>query len=97
MKAVGFTQAAATVDALSVPQTTEQGSIVSENVPSQGNGENVPAVNGQNQLATNDGEVKGKKKTYFQGKGKGIGAVPKGRGSAAPGWTGAGFDVDGRT
>lgn len=54
-------------------------------------------MNGQNQLPTNDGEVKGKKKSQFQGRGKGIGAVPKGRGSAAPGWTGAGFDVDGRT
>ncbi|XVF54021.1 hypothetical protein PTKIN_Ptkin05aG0148100 [Pterospermum kingtungense] len=97
MKAIGFAQGAATIDALSVPQTTERGSIVSENVPSQANCGNVPAVNGQNQLPTNDGEVKGKKKSYFQGKGKGIGAVPKGRESAAPGWTGAGFDVDARS
>ena len=96
MKAIGFTQGAATIDAFSVPQTTEPGSTVTENVPNQGNGGNVPAMNGQNQLPTNDGEVKGKKKSHFQGRAKGIGAVPKGRGSAAPGWTGAGFDVDAR-
>ncbi|XWS61077.1 hypothetical protein CRYUN_Cryun07bG0094900 [Craigia yunnanensis] len=97
IKAIGFVQGAATIDVSSVPQTTELGSAVSENVPNQGNGGNVPAMNGQNQLPTNDGEVKGKKKSHFQGRGKGIGAVPKGRGSAAPGWTGAGFDVDART
>ncbi|XVF09752.1 hypothetical protein REPUB_Repub07fG0122800 [Reevesia pubescens] len=97
MKAIGLPQGAATVDASSVPQTTEPGSTVSENVPNQGNSGNVPPMNGQNQLSTNDGEMKGKKKSHFQGRGKGIGAVPKGRGSAAPGWTGAGFDVDART
>ncbi|XP_022765565.1 uncharacterized protein LOC111310399 [Durio zibethinus] len=97
MKAIGFAHGAATVDASSVPQITESGSAVSENVPNLGNGGNVPAINGQNQLPTNDGEVKGKKKSHFPGRGKGIGAVPKGRGSAAPGWTGAGFDVDART
>ncbi|XP_007038538.2 PREDICTED: uncharacterized protein LOC18605463 [Theobroma cacao] len=96
-KAIGSAQGAATVDASSVPQTTQSGSTASENVPNQRNDGNVLAMNGQNQLPTNDGEVKGKKKSQFQGRGKGIGAVPKGRGSAAPGWTGAGFDVDGRT
>ncbi|KAB2001274.1 hypothetical protein ES319_D12G290000v1 [Gossypium barbadense] len=97
MKAIGLTQHAATIGVSSVPQTTESGSTVSTTVPHQGNGGNVQVMNGQNQLATNDGEVKGKKKNTFQGRGKGIGAVPKSRGSAAPGWTGAGFDVDART
>ncbi|XWS50625.1 hypothetical protein CRYUN_Cryun12cG0101900 [Craigia yunnanensis] len=97
MKAIGFAHVAATVDDSSVPQTTESGSTVSENIPSQGNGGNVPAINGQNQLPKNDAEVRGKTKSHFQGRGKGIGAVPKGRGSAAPGWTGAGLDVDART
>ncbi|KAK8267217.1 hypothetical protein V6Z12_D12G297800 [Gossypium hirsutum] len=97
MKAIGLTQHAATIGVSSVPKTTESGSTVSTTVPHQGNGGNVQVMNGQNQLATNDGEVKGKKKNTFQGRGKGIGAVPKSRGSAAPGWTGAGFDVDART
>ncbi|KAA3459807.1 ACI13 protein [Gossypium australe] len=97
MKAIGLTQHAATIGVSSVPPTTESGSTVSTRVPQQGNGGNVQVMNGQNQLATNDGEVKGKKKNTFQGRGKGIGAVPKSRGSAAPGWTGAGFDVDART
>ncbi|KHG21035.1 Poly [ADP-ribose] polymerase 14 [Gossypium arboreum] len=97
MKAIGLTQHAATIGVSSVPQTTESGSTVSTRVPHQGNGGNVQVMNGQNQLATNDGEVKGKKKNTFHGRGKGIGAVPKSRGSAAPGWTGAGFDVDART
>ncbi|CAA0835542.1 Unknown protein [Striga hermonthica] len=51
------------------------------------------AVNDQIPLVSNDGEGRGKKKSSIQGRVKGIGAVPKGRG---PGWTGAGFDVDGR-
>ncbi|KAB2054690.1 hypothetical protein ES319_A12G271200v1 [Gossypium barbadense] len=97
MKAIGLTQHAATIGVSSVPQTKESGSTVSTRVPHQGNGGNVQVMNGQNQLATNDGEVKGKKKNTFQGRGKGIGAAPKSRGSAAPGWTGAGFDVDART
>ncbi|XVF12403.1 hypothetical protein REPUB_Repub08aG0115100 [Reevesia pubescens] len=97
IKAIGSAQGAAIIDASSVPQTTEPASTVSENVPNQGIIGNVPAMNGQNQLPTNDGEVKGNKKSHFKGRGKGIGAVPKGRGSAAPGWTGAGFDVDART
>lgn len=48
-----------------------------------------------NQQPPNEGEGRNKKKVNFQLKGKGIGAVSKGRSSAA-GWTGAGFDVDGR-
>ncbi|XP_010442691.1 PREDICTED: uncharacterized protein LOC104725690 [Camelina sativa] len=43
--------------------------------------------------ATAEGESKSKKKPQNQGRGRGIGIMNKGRG----GWTGAGFDVDGRT
>ncbi|KAG5375209.1 hypothetical protein IGI04_039805 [Brassica rapa subsp. trilocularis] len=43
--------------------------------------------------ATAEGESKSRKKPQFQGRGRGIGIMNKGRG----GWTGAGFDVDGRT
>lgn len=53
-------------------------------------------TNGPNQQHPNEGEGKNKRKVNFQLKGKGIGAVVKGR-SSGPGWTGAGFDVDGRT
>ncbi|CAH8383599.1 unnamed protein product [Eruca vesicaria subsp. sativa] len=42
--------------------------------------------------ATADGESKAKKKPQIQGRGRGIGIMNKGRG----GWTGSGFDVDGR-
>ncbi|KAG6660357.1 hypothetical protein CIPAW_03G100200 [Carya illinoinensis] len=78
-----------------VPQTTEPGAGGTANVPNPGNGGNVAVTNGQNQQPSVEGEGRGKKKTLFQGRGKGIGAVPKGRGPPAPGWTGAGFDVDG--
>ncbi|KAL6503853.1 aci13 [Orobanche gracilis] len=54
---------------------------------------NSTTVNGQNPQASSDGEGRGKKKNSIQGRVRGIGAVPKGRG---PGWTGSGFDVDGR-
>lgn len=68
-----------------------------ENIANQGNGGNLAAMNGQNQQPNVEGEGRGKKKSVIQGRGRGIGAVPKGRGPTAPGWTGAGFDVDGRT
>lgn len=58
----------------------------------QANGGTAPLGNGQSQR---DIEGRGKKKIIMsQGRGRGIGAIPKGRGSGAPGWTGAGFDVD---
>ncbi|GAB4858678.1 hypothetical protein Ancab_010150 [Ancistrocladus abbreviatus] len=62
----------------------------------QENGGNVPATNIHNQQPAFDGEGRGKKKILLHGRGKGIGALPKGRGLSASGWTGAGFDVDGR-
>ncbi|PPD71161.1 hypothetical protein GOBAR_DD31958 [Gossypium barbadense] len=97
VKAIGLTQGAATMESSSVSQTTDLRPTFSDNVPNLGNGGNVPAMNVHNKLPTNDGELKGTKKSHFHGREKGIGAVPKGRGSTAPGWTGAGFDVDGRT
>lgn len=58
---------------------------------------NAPGSDGHNQQPSAEGEGRGKKKIMVQGRGKGIGAVPKGRGPTTTGWTGAGFDVDGRT
>ncbi|KAL2920571.1 Actin cytoskeleton-regulatory complex protein PAN1 [Bienertia sinuspersici] len=62
--------------------------------PNQGNGESTPAVSTQNQPPAADGEGRGKKKILLHGKGRGVGALPKGRGTSTSGWTGAGFDVD---
>ncbi|CAN6807079.1 hypothetical protein Bca4012_001612 [Brassica carinata] len=47
---------------------------------------------GKEQGQRPDGESKTRKKPQIQGRGRGIGIMNKGRG----GWTGAGFDVDGR-
>jgi hypothetical protein len=54
-------------------------------------------MNEQNQQPNVEVEGRGKKKVHFQGRGRRIGAVPKGRGFSQPGWTVAGFDVDGRS
>lgn len=69
---------------------------VASNTPNQGNGGNIP-TDGHNQSSISDGEGRGKKKSLLHGKGKGIGALPKGRGPSTAGWTGAGFDVDTRS
>ncbi|KAK4783939.1 hypothetical protein SAY86_018307 [Trapa natans] len=58
--------------------------------------EDATILNPHNQVPPAEGEGKGKRKIQFHGRGKGIGAVLKGKNSG-PGWTGAGFDVDGRT
>lgn len=58
-------------------------------------GDGSPA-NGQNQSQLVDGEGRGKKKVVNLNRGRGN-LLSKGRGSSGPGWTGAGFDVDGRT
>ncbi|KAK9060918.1 hypothetical protein SSX86_018098 [Deinandra increscens subsp. villosa] len=47
------------------------------------------SVVSNNEKAGGDVEGRGKKKNAMQGRGKGIGAVPKNRGSS---WTGAGFE-----
>ncbi|KAL1813848.1 hypothetical protein DCAR_0626231 [Daucus carota subsp. sativus] len=62
------------------------------NLANPGNAGVTTVANGQNQQPhVDEGR---KKKTVVQGRGR-VGAVPKGRGQ--PGWTGAGFDVDGRS
>lgn len=66
---------------------------VASNTPSQSSGDTVPTVSVNNLPPSVDGEGRGKKKSLLQGKGRGIGALPKGRGTAT-GWTGAGFDVE---
>ncbi|KAM7272186.1 hypothetical protein ACFE04_026849 [Oxalis oulophora] len=93
----GPAQISATVDTSPIRNAQQPNPTVSENVNIQANGTNASPTNGHNQQQAVDGETRGKKKVQFQGKGRGIGAVPKGRGAASPGWTGAGFDVDGRT
>lgn len=84
-------------DASAVAVATDLATRSAGNISNQGNAGNVPIINGSNQGASLDVEGRGKKKAVFQGRGKGVGAVPKGRSSVTPGWTGAGFDVDGRS
>lgn len=88
-------QSATTSVVASVPSSLESSGGSPGNVFNQGNVGNVPVVNGINQHPQVDGEGR-KKKNLIQGRGKGIGVIPKGRGSAGRGWTGSGFDVDGR-
>ncbi|GFY81956.1 hypothetical protein Acr_02g0001960 [Actinidia rufa] len=91
----GPAQSNLALDASSVPSPLAP--TGTESVANHGNGGNAPVTNGYNHQPSAEGEARGKKKIPIQGRGKGIGAVPKGRGPAAPGWTGAGFDVDGRS
>ncbi|KAJ6889370.1 hypothetical protein NC652_030219 [Populus alba x Populus x berolinensis] len=81
----------------SIPFSIETGAGVAENAPHHANGGNVQVMNEQNQQPNVEVEGRGKKKVHFQGTGRRIGAVPKGGGFAQPGWTVAGFDVDGRS
>ncbi|GFP84757.1 hypothetical protein PHJA_000619600 [Phtheirospermum japonicum] len=78
----------------STVRTSEPATVAAKTTISEAN--STAIVNGQNSQVSSDGEGRGKKKSSIQGRVKGIGAVPKGRGPAGPGWTGAGFDVDGR-
>ncbi|GAB2265294.1 hypothetical protein Dimus_000360 [Dionaea muscipula] len=80
-----------------VMSTTSTANSTMQPLLNQGDSTNFPTNNGHNQQLTADGEGRGKKKSLLQGRGKGIGALAKGRGTSAPGWTGAGFDVDGRS
>ncbi|KAA8539857.1 hypothetical protein F0562_026549 [Nyssa sinensis] len=95
-KSVTPVQSSPAVDASSVPSTLERTGGVAENISNQGCDGNVPVMNGPNQQPSFEGQGRGEKKNLIQGRGKGIGAIPKGRGSTTPGWTGAGFDVDSR-
>ncbi|XP_020240339.1 uncharacterized protein LOC109819140 [Cajanus cajan] len=82
----------------SVSNTRESNGGLVENVPNKNNGQGqeVPVTNEHKLQPPSEGEGRNKKKINFQSRGKGIGAVPKTR-SSTPGWTGSGFDVDGRT
>ncbi|MED6204704.1 aci13 [Stylosanthes scabra] len=91
-KSASSSQDGSTRDGSSASSARESSGGLAESIPDQHNGHKV----GSHQHSTNEGEGKTKKKVNFNLKGKGIGAVSKGR-SSAPGWTGAGFDVDGRT
>ncbi|GAA0185121.1 hypothetical protein LIER_32409 [Lithospermum erythrorhizon] len=84
-----------------VTQTASEGPVAQEaanrNPAIQRNAGDVTEANNSSQQPSLDASGRAKKKNMIQGRGKGLGAVPKGRGSAAPGWTGAGFDVDGQS
>ncbi|KAL9225272.1 hypothetical protein vseg_001218 [Gypsophila vaccaria] len=86
-----------TSGALPVALTQVNGAAGTGSAPSQGKDDNIPTISVENQPPTGDGEGRGKKKNLVHGRVKGIGALPKGRGPSAPGWTGAGFDVDTRS
>ncbi|KAK2458160.1 aci13 [Trifolium repens] len=81
-----------TQDSSSTPNTRESSGGSTASVADQSNGQKVAVADRPNQQLPNEGDGKSKKKVNFQLKGKGIGAVSKGRSSAA-GWTGAGFDA----
>ncbi|KAH6783866.1 junctophilin-like protein [Perilla frutescens var. hirtella] len=81
---------ATTQDSPAAPTISEQAGNITE-----GSATNS-SMKDQNQPPAVEAEGRGKKKSAIYGKVRGIGAVPKGRGLAAAGWTGAGFDVDGR-
>ncbi|KAG8381410.1 hypothetical protein BUALT_Bualt06G0119200 [Buddleja alternifolia] len=89
-------QASIAPNSSSVPSTSAPTSGTAGNISNEVNAV-TSAVKGQNEQVSIDGDGRGKKKNIIHGKVRGIGAVPKGRGPAAPGWTGAGFDVDGRS
>ena len=77
-----------------IHQASEQAPRAPENADSPGNNSTEVASDSQRRPV----EVREKKRTLNQGRGKGNNdIVPKSRGSTGPGWTGAGFDVDGRT
>ncbi|KAK9181696.1 hypothetical protein WN944_024835 [Citrus x changshan-huyou] len=96
-KPMGPAQISLVSDTPALPLSGTGAGVAQNATSNQGDGGNAPVMSGHNQHPTVEGEVKGKKKTHFQGRGKGVGIVPKGRGTGAPGWTGAGFDVDGRS
>ncbi|KAJ4836709.1 hypothetical protein Tsubulata_031903 [Turnera subulata] len=93
---MGPVQNSAAPDASSVPLTAAAAAGRVENLSVQENGGNTQVSNEKNQQPSAEGDGRARKKNQSLGRGRGIGAVPKVKGSAGPGWTGAGFDVDGR-
>ncbi|KAL3652350.1 aci13 [Castilleja foliolosa] len=67
----------------STVRTSEPATVATKITISEAN--STAIVNGQNPQISSDGEGRGKKKSSIQGRVKGIGAVPKGRGPAGPG------------
>ncbi|KAI8564706.1 hypothetical protein RHMOL_Rhmol03G0202400 [Rhododendron molle] len=94
-KSMGPIENSLALDASSVPPSLAPGGT--EKIANHVNAGNAPGANDLNQQPSAEGDGKGKKKIMIQGRGKGLGAVPKGRVPPTTGWTGAGFDVDGRT
>ncbi|WMV20372.1 hypothetical protein MTR67_013757 [Solanum verrucosum] len=93
LNSVGPAPSSMNRDVPSVQGSQESLNGSSETTLKEGNTGNAAAENGQNQQR----EARGKKKINAQGREKGIGIIPKSRGAAPPGWTGSGFDVDGRS
>ena len=94
-KSESSSQDSKTQDGSSTHHTREPSGGSARNVTDQSNGQEIAVADRPNQQPPNEGEGRNKKKVNFQLKGKGIGAVSKGRSTGA-GWTGAGFDVDAR-
>ncbi|KAK7314942.1 hypothetical protein VNO77_33474 [Canavalia gladiata] len=86
--------ASSSLNGSSISNTREPNGGLAKNLPYLHNNQKVPVTNEHKLQPPNEGEGT-KKKVNIHLKGKGIGAVPKR--SSAPGWTGSGFDVDGRT
>ncbi|KAJ0261772.1 hypothetical protein HA466_0048280 [Hirschfeldia incana] len=76
----------------SVADSSPAAAIANQTHPENNHGKEEGGKGQEQRPATADGESKAKKKPQIQGRGRGIGIMNKGRG----GWTGAGFDVDGR-
>lgn len=89
---------AAVPSTASDPHPAESAGHGPKNLLSSGNDcDATPPLNGQEQLPHFDGEGRGKKSSSNVGRGgRGIMVLGKGRGTPGTGWTGAGFDVDGR-
>ena len=67
-----------------------------QNAPSPANNANHDSSGLSQQQRPADAERKRRPSHMGRGRG-GVMILPKGRGSSGSGWTGAGFDVDGRT
>nr|GMC96303.1 RAB6-interacting golgin [Ipomoea batatas] len=89
----GTPQISVTQDSSVVPNSLQSSSESSANTPKEGSSGNVTSTNSHNQQQpSNDNDGRAKRKTIVHGRGRGIGAVPKSKNSAVPGWTGAGFE-----
>ncbi|KAL4186672.1 hypothetical protein AMTRI_Chr09g35110 [Amborella trichopoda] len=78
-------------------KTTESLARGPDTVDADGKDGDASGPNNLHQSQTAEGEVRGQKmRNVNLGRGKGNLILQKGRGPSGPGWTGAGFDVDGR-